>query len=321
VARRKGFCGYRFKVWKEPRFLTEESTQKRMVLKLQSIKNLTKSWHKNKVKISRGRLLELEAEIKAVLLSPFEDQTNQGTESLLRKLELERNKILQQEEDHWRLRSRALWLASGDKNTKYFHNLASHNRAKKFIWDIKGVDGAGVIDQDSLKKEVVYISRTFTKKQIVQILLGNASWSIFSHRWSKRQNPTLYTIWLLWRSCSQCSFILKRKRVEVRWVDNRVLHLFFYLVGEDLLAMVEESRKLGTIMGGINSTFLTLIPKANKPSTFDDYCPISLCNLCYKVISKIIANRIKPFLSREISIEQMGFLEGRRIQDAVGTCS
>jgi hypothetical protein len=59
---------------------------------------------------------------------------------------------------------------------------------------------------------------------------------------------------------------------------------FFDLVGEDLLAMVEESRRLGSIVGGLNSTFLTLIPKANNPSTFDDFRPISLCNLCYKVI-------------------------------------
>jgi hypothetical protein len=94
---------------------------------------------------------------------------------------------------------------------------------------------------------------------------------------------------------------------------------FFDLVGEDLLEMVEESRRLGSIVGSLNSTFLTLIPKANKPTTFDDFRPISLCNLCYKVISKIIANRIKPILSRSLSAEQLGFLQGRRIQDAIGT--
>jgi hypothetical protein len=66
--------------------------------------------------------------------------------------------------------------------------------------------------------------------------------------------------------------------------------------------MVEESRSQGSIVGGLNSTFLTLIPKANKPTTFEDYRPISLCNLCYKIISKIIANQIKPFLSEALSI-------------------
>jgi hypothetical protein len=56
---------------------------------------------------------------------------------------------------------------------------------------------------------------------------------------------------------------------------------FFNLVGEDLLAMVKDSRLLGSITGGLNSTFLTLIPKANKPTSFEDFRPISLCNLCY----------------------------------------
>jgi hypothetical protein len=59
-------------------------------------------------------------------------------------------------------------------------------------------------------------------------------------------------------------------------VDNRVFYALFELVGEDLLAMVEESRTLGSIVGGLNSTFLTLIPKANNPKTFEDFRPISL---------------------------------------------
>jgi len=88
---------------------------------------------------------------------------------------------------------------------------------------------------------------------------------------------------------------------------------FFDLVSEDLLLMVEESRKLGTIPGSLNSTFLDLIPKEKNPTRF------SLCNLCYKLISKVIANRIKPILSQNLSEEQLGFLEGRRIQGVIGT--
>jgi hypothetical protein len=61
------------------------------------------------------------------------------------------------------------------------------------------------------------------------------------------------------------------------------------------------------------------IPKVNNPTTFGDYRPIPLCNLCYKLISKVIANRIKPILSRSLSEEQLGFLKGRQILDAIGT--
>jgi len=86
------------------------------------------------------------------------------------------------------------------------------------------------------------------------------------------------------------------------WTVELFFH-FFDLVGGDLLNMVEESRKKGNISGGMNSTFIALIPKVNKPLSFGDYRPISLCNLCYKIISKIIANKIKPFLSSSISKE------------------
>jgi hypothetical protein len=63
---------------------------------------------------------------------------------------------------------------------------------------------------------------------------------------------------------------------------------------------------------------LFLIPKVNKPTTFGDFRPISLCNLCYKIIAKILENRLRPILSHGLSEEQLGFLQGRQIIDAVG---
>jgi len=96
------------------------------------------------------------------------------------------------------------------------------------------------------------------------------------------------------------------------WTVELFVH-FFDLVGGDLLNMVEETRQRGKISGGLNLTFIALIPKVNKPLSFREYRPISLCNLCYKIDSKIIANMIKPFLSRLIWEEQLGFFKGRHI--------
>lgn len=93
---------------------------------------------------------------------------------------------------------------------------------------------------------------------------------------------------------------------------------FFDLVGEELLEMVEEARTKGISSGGLNSNFLGLIPKVNKPQTFGDYMLISLCKLCYKIITKIIENKLKPLLSRSLSEEQLGFLKGQHIHDAIG---
>lgn len=69
----------------------------------------------------------------------------------------------------------------------------------------------------------------------------------------------------------------------------------------------------------LNSTFLILISKVSKPSSFGGFRPITLCNLGYKIIAKLIANKIKPILSWSLSGEQWGFLKVRQILDAVGT--
>jgi hypothetical protein len=82
---------------------------------------------------------------------------------------------------------------------------------------------------------------------------------------------------------------------------------------------VEETRTSGRITGSINSTFIALILKSNKTQHFGDYMPISLCNLVYKVISKVITTKIKLVLSKFLSEEQLGFLGGRQIQDIIGT--
>ena len=92
----------------------------------------------------------------------------------------------------------------------------------------------------------------------------------------------------------------------------------FEVMGVDLLNVLEESRERGVIFGDINSTFVALIPKKYVTEDLEDFCPISLCNFIYKIISKIIANRLKPILSRGISAEQFGFLEKHRYWKPLG---
>eukprot|EP00253_Pinus_taeda_P013597 PITA_13597 len=69
----------------------------------------------------------------------------------------------------------------------------------------------------------------------------------------------------------------------------------------------------------IKSTFIALIPKTDGPSSFDDFRPISLCNFLYKIIAKIIANRLMPILSEHISSEQFSFLHHRQIHEAIAS--
>jgi hypothetical protein len=64
--------------------------------------------------------------------------------------------------------------------------------------------------------------------------------------------------------------------------------------------------------------FLVLIPKVNKSTSFGDFRPISLCNLYYKIIAKLLEKRLRPILSKGLAEEQLGFLQSRQILDTLG---
>ena len=65
----------------------------------------------------------------------------------------------------------------------------------------------------------------------------------------------------------------------------------------------------------LNKTHLVLIPKIQGPETLGNYRPISLCNTTYKIVSKIIVNRIRPVLQNLISPVQTAFVPGRKGTD------
>lgn len=94
---------------------------------------------------------------------------------------------------------------------------------------------------------------------------------------------------------------------------------FFELIGNDILKAINHCCLNGSIPSSIKDTFIALIPKSDKPVSFNDFRPISLCNCLYKILARILANRIKPILSANISSEQFAFLHKLQIHEAIGT--
>lgn len=85
-------------------------------------------------------------------------------------------------------------------------------------------------------------------------------------------------------------------------------------------AVVDEIREFfitGNLAQSINTTMVRLIPKTSTAKRVEEYRPIALCNVYYKIISKLLSLRLKPILATIISENQYAFIPGRAIADNV----
>ena len=68
---------------------------------------------------------------------------------------------------------------------------------------------------------------------------------------------------------------------------------FWNIVGNDVIKTVLDALNSGYVHKSLNETFIALSPKVKNPNKVSDFRPISLCNVVYKLISKVVVNRLK----------------------------
>lgn len=89
------------------------------------------------------------------------------------------------------------------------------------------------------------------------------------------------------------------------------------MVGESVTTSTLRILETGFLDPTLKYTYLALIPKSKKPRDFFGYRQIILCNVLYKLVTKVIVNRLKPFMGEIISESQSAFVPGRLLTDCI----
>eukprot|EP00253_Pinus_taeda_P008490 PITA_08490 len=305
--------------WRAHPIDRETSLARGFCCNLNLLKHLTINWAREKNRKESESLTSIEADLHSL-----RDDRNLGFisgEEKTRLIELENQKenILRLREESKRLRSRATWLKAGDENTKFFQNYAKGRKVSNTIWNIPMPEGGLANTFNKLSQLGTNHFRTIYKAppgtNLAEIInLANH----FPRFVNEEEAEELIAPVTMEELESTIKWFKKDKSPGPDGWTIEFYLAFFDLLGQDMLRVVEESRTSGSLYHAINSTLIALIPKPDSPSSFDDYRPISLCNCLYKIISKIIANRFRPILSKHIAPQQFAFLEDRQIHEAIG---
>ncbi|KAK7275172.1 hypothetical protein RIF29_16281 [Crotalaria pallida] len=214
-----------------------------------------------------------------------------------------------QEEAYWFQQSRNKWISMGDQNTRFFHNAAMSRRRRNKINALLNEEGNWIYDSNALRDMAVsYFSKLFSPNDNINLSLNTeigfprlppGTESIFNSAVSMEETrKALFSMGNLKAPGSdgvRALFYKSQWELMKHFVHNFVIHAF---LNPDCIS-------------DVNQTIITLIPKLDHPQRISDFRLISLCNVIYKVVTKVIVNRLKPLMNKIVSNTQTSFVPGR----------
>lgn len=211
--------------------------------------------------------------------------------------------------DHIRFQqARSRWVKEGDTNSSFFHKCVERKR------EIQG-DGRWLDDVKEVKEGVCeYFSNKFAKKSSTY-----STFPVVLQGFSLEPGKA---------SSLEADFLEEEVKAAV-WdcgldkspgpdgFNFSFFREFWSVIKGDIMAMFREFQDNGKLVRGLNSSFITLIPKCANPLSMDEFRPISLIGGVYKILAKVLAKRFAPMLDEIISVNQSAFVGDRNILDSV----
>jgi hypothetical protein len=221
-------------------------------------------------------------------------------------------RLLVQEEDYWRQRAKMHWLKDGDMNTKFFHLSAStRQRAKKITKLMNDENTAATSQPEICEIALNYFNSLFKAKSTTH----EPILALIAPKINQEDNDRLLRP-ITKEELKEALFQMHPDKAPGPDGFNPAFYQHLWdLCGDDIFEAANEWLTRGYFPSSLNETNICLSPKCENPAYMKDLRPISLCNVLYKMISKLLANRLKECLDKCVSEEQSAFIEGRSIID------
>ncbi|GKV51294.1 hypothetical protein SLEP1_g57962 [Rubroshorea leprosula] len=220
---------------------------------------------------------------------------------------------LRKKESLWRQKSRALWIRSGDANTRFFHRFASCRRSRNAMHGL-WKDDSWVKDPTQVKN---IVSNHF-KKQFSEVKWKRPLLEVVDFkRISKEDNLRLEAKFLIDEVRKAVVDCNSDKVLRPNGFNFKFINFAWHMLEEDIMQFVKDFHTNRGLVRGLNSSFIVLIPKTENPIDLKDFRPISLIGSLYKIMAKLLANRLKGVMDNIISENQSAFVGKRRIVDGI----
>jgi hypothetical protein len=283
--------------------------------KLKFLKDRLKNW--NKDCFGNVHSLVNTAEMK---LQQIQDQIqlNGHTDNLLHEERVASTmyeEALNKQEAFWQEKARVNWHLEGDRNTKYFHRLTKIKTSTKTITTLQ--DGDQVLDDQTLiaNHVVNFYKNLFCTNFVLQDSL------LAEEVIPKLVNDDINALMTVLPSHVEIkAAVFALNKDSAPGPDGFGAYFFqtyWDLIKTDVCNAVLEFFTSSWILPGFNSNIIALIPKIPEASSIDQYRPIAMANFKFKVISKIIADRLASIMPDLVSDEQKGFIHGRNIKECL----
>ena len=234
----------------------------------------------------------------------------------LSSLEEKYNTILDYETAGLIVRSRMKWAEHGEKSSKYFCNLEKRANEKKNIHLLKNDDDSFVSDQKDILKHLqsfyctLYSSHSNVDHDQIAQFLDQVQFPKLSDDSKAELDKPISRSEIL-ASLKELKF---NKTPGYDGLPVEFYIVFFNDIIDMLLNCYLYSHDHGFMSSSQRNGIITLLPKKDKdPLYVKNHRPISLLNTDYKLIAKVMANRLKVCLHQIIHEDQTGFMKGRNI--------